>query len=132
MRSEPNHVEPEHPRAERRIDVVSGDDESQEHSEHPGVAGESSGTDSSSAEEAAEHSHSGRLVYPPTAPVGTKLIQHQGSKMLHLMRTEHSRVFICGCATNQQYSLQLMLRWNTACCSKCWRASGIPLGPRLK
>lgn len=124
-------VETSDPKSACKVEEISDDEECCLHDSLVAEA-DSSGTDSSSDEEASEHAHSGRLVHPPSAPVGTKLVQHQTSKMLHLMRTEHSRVFLCGRTTSQKYTMEPMLRWDTACCSSCWRASETQLTSRLR
>ena len=96
-----------------------------------GSGDESGNSSSSSDEEATEGSNAARLVNAPRAPMGTHLLQHAQSKMLHLMLDENQNVFLCGRPANEKYAPPVLLRWDTACCSRCWRASGNPLVSRI-
>ena len=117
-------VEPEE-QQQTELDEEAGDD-----------IGSGSDTSSSSEEEQAASTHAARMVCSPKAPAGTELRQHPKSRMLHLIQEEHKRFLLCGrkveMANGRLYKPPLTLRWDTPCCSHCWRAANTPLGSRLQ
>ena len=98
--------------------------------------GSGSDTSSSSEEEQAAATHAARMVSAPKAPAGTELRQHPKSRMLHLIQEDHKRYLLCGrkveMANGSLYKPPASLRWDTPCCSHCWRASNTPLTSRLR
>ena len=98
--------------------------------------GSGSDTSSSSEEEQAAVTHAARMVSAPKAPAGTELRQHPKSRMLHLIQEDHKRYLLCGrkveMANGSLYKPPASLRWDTPCCSHCWRASNTPLTSRLR
>ena len=80
--------------------------------------------------------HAARIVSAPKAPAGTELRQHPKSRMLHLIQEDHKRYLLCGrkveMANGSLYKPPASLRWDTPCCSHCWRASNTPLTSRLR
>jgi len=89
-------------------------------------------TSSSSDEGGAEKSHAARLVTVPTAPEGTVLVQHSKSKMLHLLKQGYRVALMCGRTRSSAYEPPLKVRWDTACCIRCWRSANAEVGPRIK
>ena len=89
-------------------------------------------TDTSSDEEASAVGRPTRLVRCPTAPQGTSLIQHSKSKMLHLMADGYRRIFLCGRQKGESHSPPSQVRWDSPCCSLCWKAAKTKLGPRIE
>ena len=90
-----------------------------------------SDTDSSSDEEASNAGRAARLVRCPTAPAGTSLIQHSKSKMLHLLADGYQRIFLCGRQRGESHRPPLQVRWDSPCCSMCWKAARTKLDSRL-
>ena len=97
--------------------------------------GSGSDTSSDSEEEHVAGTHAARMVSAPRPPEGTSLLQHPKSRMLHLIQEEHTRYLMCGrkvqMANGSLYKPPASLRWDTPCCSHCWRAANTPLGSRL-
>ena len=85
-------------------------------------------TGSSSDESGAEIGPSSKLVNPPKVPEGCKLFQHAKSRMLRLMLNQNSKVFLCGRSAGSKHVVptETQLRWDTPCCSGCWRAARRP------
>ena len=112
-------------RQQQDLDEEAGDD-----------LGSGSDTSSSSEEEQAAVTHAARMVSAPKAPAGTELRQHPKSRMLHLIQEYHKRYLLCGrkveMANGSLYKPPASLRWDTPCCSHCWRASNTPLTSRLR
>ena len=114
---------------------VISDDEAVK--EEPGLDSPSSDecpdTGSGSDEEATNEAHCARRVTLPSAPDGYKMYQHVKSRMLHLMHTDHQRVFSCGRMAGDKHEVTNMatLRWDTPCCHRCWKSAGQPVGSRL-
>ena len=77
-------------------------------------------TSSSDDEEGAEGNPARRLALPPRAPQGMKILQHQKTRMLHLMDQDHQRIFVCGRAVGVFHSPPGETRYDTPCCSGCW------------
>ena len=98
--------------------------------------GSGSDTSSSSEEEQAAVTHAARIVSAPKAPAGTELRQHPKSRMLHLIQEDHKLYLLCGrkveMTNGSLYKPPASLRWDTPCCSHCWRASNTPLTSRLR
>ena len=98
--------------------------------------GSGSDTSSSSEEEQAAVTHAARRVSAPKAPAGTELRQHPKSRMLHLIQEDHKLYLLCGrkveMTNGSLYKPPASLRWDTPCCSHCWRASNTPLTSRLR
>ena len=90
-----------------------------------------SDTDSSSDEEASNLGRAARLVKCPTAPVGTTLIQHEKSKMLHLLAEGYQKIFMCGRQRGNAHKPPVHVRWDSPCCSLCWKAARTKLDSRL-
>ena len=112
-------------RQQQELDEEAGED-----------LGSGSDTSSSSEEEQAAVTHAARMVSAPKAPAGTELRQHPKSRMLHLIQEDHKRYLLCGrkveMANGSLYKPPASLRWDTPCCSHCWRASNTPLTSRLR
>ena len=90
-----------------------------------------SDTDSSSDEEASNVGRAARLVRCPTAPAGTTLIQHEKSKMLHLLADGYQKIFMCGRQKGNAHKPPVQVRWDSPCCSLCWKAARTKLDSRL-
>ena len=90
-----------------------------------------SDTDSSLDEGASDKGRVARLVRCPSAPAGTSLVQHSKTKMLHLLAEGYQRVFMCGRQKGEAHKPPQQLRWDSPCCSLCWKAARTKLGPRL-
>ena len=90
-----------------------------------------SDTDSSSDEEASNVGRAARLVRCPTAPNGTSLIQHSKSKMLHLLADGYQRIFLCGRQRGESHRPPVQVRWDSPCCSMCWKAARTKLESRI-
>ena len=86
--------------------------------------GSGSGTCSSSEEEQAAVTHAARMVSAPKVqdassdPRGSQAIPACGRKV--------------EMANGSLYKPPASLRWDTPCCSHCWRASNTPLTSRLR
>ena len=89
-------------------------------------------TDTSSDEEASAVGRAARLVRCPTAPQGSTLIQHSKSKMLHLMAEGYQKIFMCGRQKGESHRPPSQVRWDSPCCSLCWKAAKTKLGPRIE
>ena len=86
------------------------------------ISSSSDATTSSSDDEAGAVSNPARrLALPPKAPDGTKILQHQKTRMLHLMSVDHQRVFCCGRTVGSFHKPPGETRYDTPCCSGCWR-----------
>ena len=90
-----------------------------------------SDTDSSLDEGASDKGRVARLVRCPSAPAGTSLVQHSKSKMLHLLAEGYQKVFLCGRQKGEAHRPPQQLRWDSPCCSLCWKAAKTKLGSRL-
>ena len=125
---------------EPSVEVVASSDEEDVKKEtdpvevdsgHESVDSEDTG--SSSDESAAISARCSRPVTVPKAPDGFKMYQHSQSRMLHLMELHNNRVFQCGRMAGKKHevSQSSKLRWDTPCCSRCWRSAGHPIGSRI-
>ena len=120
-------VEPWEPveRQQQDLDEEAGED-----------LGSGSDTSSDSEEEQAATTHAARLVSAPKAPAGTELRHHPKSRMLHLIQEDHKRYLLCDrkveMSNGNLYKPPASLRWDTLCCSHCWRAANTPLTSRLR
>ena len=86
------------------------------------ISSSSDATTSSSDDEAgAERNPARRLALPPRAPDGMKILQHQKTRMLHLMDVDHQKVFCCGRTVGSYHRPPGETRYDTPCCSGCWR-----------
>lgn len=92
---------------------------------------EATDTDSSSDEEASNVGRVARMVRCPTAPPGTSLIQHSKSKMLHLLAEGYQRIFLCGRQKGESHAPPHQVRWDSPCCSLCWKSARTKLESRI-
>ena len=90
-----------------------------------------SDTDSSSDEEASNAERAARLVRCPSAPAGTSLVQHEKSKMLHLLADGYQNIFLCGRQRGNAHRPPVQVRWDSPCCSLWWKTARTKLGSRL-
>ena len=90
-----------------------------------------SDADSSSDEEASNAGRAATLVRCPTAPAGTTLIQHEKSKMLHLLADGYQKIFLCGRQSGNAHKPPVQVRWDSPCCSLCWKTARTKLDSRL-
>ena len=81
-------------------------------------------TDSSSSEsEQEERQRVHRQFDPPQAPSGFVFVQHQRSKLLHLISVDNQRALACGRLKNAAYAPPQLLRYDSAVCHACQRAT---------
>lgn len=80
-------------------------------------------TSSSSDSEGGYDNPAKRLARPPVAPAGAKICQNPKTKMLHLMDINHKKVLFCGRTAGEGYSVPSCVKYDTPCCSLCWRKS---------
>ncbi len=78
-------------------------------------------TSSSSDEAGAVENPARRLALPPRAPERMKILQHQKTRMLHLMLEKNQRIFVCGRAIGVFHKPPGETRHDTPCCSGCWK-----------
>ena len=116
------------------FDLVA-DDQTALDEEAGAEPGSGSDTSSDSEEEQVVGTHAARMVCAPKPPDGTQLLQHPKSRMLHLIQDGYKRYLMCGrkveMANGSLYKPPASLRWDTPCCSHCWRAANTPLTSRL-
>ena len=110
-------VKQEEPTSVDNAAVIDVSDESSDATES------SADTTSGSDEEATNGSHAARLVSCPKAPQGTSLKQHKKSRMLHLVQDGYQKTMMCGRRCTDVYAAPSQVRWDTPCCSHCWRAA---------
>lgn len=128
---------PEVQQTSEYVDLVSDDDLEVTHKhEQPELAApdeQNSDTGSSTDESAAETGANAEMVNPPKIPGDARLFQHAKTRMLHLMKRENNRVFLCGRMAGERHAVpeRSQLRWDTPCCNRCWKAAGESLGPRV-
>ena len=110
-------IKVEHQSNEKVDTVVDvGDSESDGGSTEPD-------TSTSSDEEGAAESHAARLVSVPKALAGTRLKQHTKSRTLHLIQDGFVKAMLCGRLCGESYEPPTRVRWDTPCCSRCWRSA---------
>ena len=81
-------------------------------------------TDSSSSEsEQEERQRVHRQFDPPQAPSGFVFVQHQRSKLLHLISVDNQRALACGRLKNAADAPPQLLRYDSAVCHACQRAT---------
>ena len=102
--------------------------EPRDDSSEPDLGSDVDLSSSSSEEEAVAETHAARIVKAPTAPRGASLRQHKKSRMLHLLQDGYRNVLMCGRPNAENYKPPIALRWDTPCCSHCWRAAARDLG----
>ena len=81
-------------------------------------------TDSSSSKsEQEERQQVHRQFDPSQAPSGFMFVQHQRSKLLHLISVDNQRALACGRLKNAAYAPPQLLRYDLAVCHACQRAT---------
>ena len=80
-------------------------------------------TSSSSDSEGGLENPAKRMARPPVAPAGLTIHQNPKTKMLHLMEEGNRRVVLCGRVVGVGYHTPTSIRYDTPCCTWCWRKS---------
>ena len=80
-------------------------------------------TSSSSDSEGGLENPAKRMARPPVAPAGLTIHQNPKTKMLHLMEEGNRRVLLCGRVVGVGYHTPTSIRYDTPCCTWCWRKS---------
>ncbi|CAE7717441.1 unnamed protein product [Symbiodinium sp. CCMP2592] len=98
-------------------DKLTGEDSDSSSSSGSSDSGDSSGSDDEPA----------RIMPPPEPAEGTTFLQHQRTRLLHMIADNNRRVLMCGRMVSDLYSLPQRIRFDSSVCRNCKKAVAVML-----